>query len=108
MAGSGERREVQARKLHRLFKVVEGTTSSITAATTRSTVLPPTGQAGKIFTVPTITGGSVRFVDSTTTGTGGAQIADVTIANGAITSVDVFNAITAQTVTLAWTFTGNF
>ena len=106
--GSSARRETRARDLHGLFKVVESTVSAITTLVTRSTVTPPSGNAGKIFSLPTITGAGTRYVNSVTTGVG-AQVVNATVTNGAIASVDVYNAsATSQTVTLAWTFTGYY
>lgn len=96
--GSSPRRGAQAKAIQRLFLVVEGTTSSITSGSTRTGITPP-NRAGRVYNV-FISDGSVRA--------GGASIENITLTNGEIASVDVLNGATAQTVTLAWTFFGNF
>ncbi len=94
------RRSTEARNLHKLFRAVEQTTASIAASGTVSAT-PPAGTAGKVFQVPSVSGGSVSASD--------LYISDVTITNGEITSVEITNAnASAQTADIVWTFTGFF
>jgi len=96
--GSGQRRESLGRQLQGMFKVVENTTSSMTSGATRTGITPP-NQPGKVYNVM-VSAGSVRGA--------GVTINNLGLTNGEITTADVFNSATAQTVTLAWTFFGYF
>lgn len=104
------RKESLAKDVQRLFKTVSEATSSITALTTRTGVTPPTGYAGRVLFVPHIVAAGTRVGDSAAaTAQIGAQIVAASVSNGQIASVSVRNgAATAQAVTLAWTFVGNF
>lgn len=97
---SGERRESFGRQLHRAFKAVESAAATVAATTGTTTFSKPTGTAGKTFTVPAITSGSVNVEK--------LSISDVTITNGEVTAVVVSNSTTVQTAQVTWTFFGFF
>lgn len=110
MTAGNFRKESLAKNVQKLFKTVSQATSSITALTSRTGVTPPTGYAGRVLFLPQIVAAGTRVGDSAAaTAQMGAQITAASISNGEVASVTVRNgAATAQTVTLAWTFVGNF